>query len=172
MAIVLSFQRGKKEEQKEKYVYVRFGHAPTNGAHSNLLRGAFGANSAYALTFDLSISYPDAVNDEGNWSAGAAYKRFKDELHVGDNIPEIGCYDVPVSDISDYVAIQLPPNADGERHVLRTFRIACVGGKDVAERMAKSGMMSQLKKGKITAFSSEDEIPTNAVVEGKKSDDD
>ena len=154
MATLINITRGDKKAGKERYVMLKFGTS-RGGQYGNILQGAFGANALYQMTIDLQRAFPQAVNDDGEWSANVAYKQFKEIMHVGDTIGEIHCYDVAISDISDYVAVQLP---DGR--VMRTFHLAAES-EEIAVRLAKSNLLGRVKKGSLKPFLTEEEVPAN-----------
>lgn len=113
-----------------------------------LAKGAFGSANSYTLSFDLSRIFPEMVGEDGRFKRMAAYKEFLGIMPIGINIPEIQCFDIPVSEISDFEGVQF--KRDGETRTIKTYHLAVMGDRDAAVQLAKSGLINGIAKGRLT----------------------
>ena len=120
-----------------------------NGTLATMLaKGAFGSTNSYTLSFDLSRIFPELIGENGKFKRMAAYKEFLGIMPIGINIPEINCFDIPVSEISDYEGVTF--ERDGETRTIKTYHLAVMGDRDAAVQLAKSGLQNGIAKGRLT----------------------
>lgn len=120
-----------------------------NGTLATMLaKGAFGSANSYILSFDLSRIFPEMVGENGKFKRMAAYKEFLNIMPIGINVPEINCFDIPVSEISDFEGVQFDRN--GETRTIKVYHLAVMGNKDAAVQLAKSGLVNGIAKGRLT----------------------
>lgn len=115
---------------------------------SQLAKGAFGSANSYTLSFDLSRIFPEMVGDNGKFQRMKAYKEFIGIMPIGINVPEIQCFDVPVSEISDFEGVQFERN--GETRTIKVYHLAVMGNREQAITLAKSGLQNGIAKGRLT----------------------
>ena len=152
-AIVKSVEKFKDFNAEKPYVTVRF--VAANGG-SKFAAAAFGTNSLYSLTYDLSLAYgddEDCKNDEGKFSPKKAYSKFTEEMPVGSMQEDVNCFDVPVSEISQYEKVKIV--ADGRE--MSVIRVATYADKERAVQIAKNGLLRQLRDKTLKAITKEDE---------------
>ena len=113
-----------------------------------LAKGAFGSANSYTLSFDLSRIFPEMVGENGKFKRMAAYKEFLGIMPIGINVPEINCFDIPVSEISDFEGVTFA--RDGETRTIKTYHLAVMGDRDAAVQLAKSGLINGIAKGRLT----------------------
>ena len=113
-----------------------------------LAKGAFGSANSYTLSFDLSRIFPEMVGENGKFQRMKAYKEFLGIMPIGINVPEINCFDIPVSEISDFDGVQF--EKDGETRTIRTYHLAIMGNREQAVQLAKSGLVNGINKGRLT----------------------
>ena len=113
-----------------------------------LAKGAFGSANSYTLSFDLSRIFPEMVGESGKFKRMAAYKEFLGIMPIGINVPEINCFDIPVSEISDFEGVTF--ERDGETRTIKTYHLAVMGDRDAAVQLAKSGLTNGIAKGRLT----------------------
>lgn len=113
-----------------------------------LAKGAFGSASSYTLSFDLSRIFPEMVGENEKFKRVAAYKEFLNIMPIGINVPEINCFDIPVSEISDFEGVQFDRN--GETRTIKVYHLAVMGNRDAAVQLAKSGLVNGIAKGRLT----------------------
>lgn len=113
-----------------------------------LAKGAFGSANNYTLSFDLSRIFPEMVGENGKFKRMAAYKEFLEIMPIGINVPEINCFDIPVSEISDFEGVIF--ERDGEKRTIKTYHLAVMGDRDAAVQLAKSGLVNGIAKGRLT----------------------
>ena len=120
-----------------------------NGTLATLLaKGAFGSANSYTLSFDLARIFPEMVNEQGKFQRMKAYKEFLGIMPIGINVPEINCFDIPVSEISDFEGVQFDRN--GETRTIKVYHLAVMGNRDAAVQLAKSGLQNGIAKGRLT----------------------
>ena len=152
-AIVKSIEKFKDFSADKPYVTVRF--VAANGG-SKFAAAAFGTNSLYSLTYDLSLAYGDDENckdDEYKFSPKLAYKQFCEEMKVGSKQDDVSCFDVPISEISQYEKVKIV--ADGRE--MSVIRVATYADKERAIQIAKNGLLRQLRDKTLKAVTKEDE---------------
>lgn len=135
------------------YVTVRF--VATDGK-SKFAAAAFGTNSLYSLTYDLSLAYgddPECKNDEGKFSPKKAYSKFTEEMPVGSVQDDVNCFEIPISEISKFKKVQIVANKREMKHV----RVATYANRDRAVEIAKNGLERQLGNKTLVAITEEDE---------------
>nr|DAK09307.1 MAG TPA: hypothetical protein [Crassvirales sp.] len=113
-----------------------------------LAKGAFGSANSYTLSFDLSRIFPELIGENGKFKRMAAYKEFLGIMPIGINIPEINCFDIPVSEISDFEGVTF--ERDGETRTIKTYHLAVMGDREQAVQLAKSGLVNGIAKGRLT----------------------
>lgn len=152
-AIVKSIEKFKDFSVEKPYVTVRFVAASSD---SKLAAAAFGTNSLYSLTYDLSLAYGDDENckdDEDKFSPKLAYKQFCEEMKVGSKQDDVSCFDVPISKISEYEKVKIV--ADGRE--MSVIRVATYADKERAIQIAKNGLLRQLRDKTLKAVTKEEE---------------
>ena len=115
---------------------------------ATLAKGAFGSANSYTLSFDLARIFPELIGENGKFKRMAAYKEFLGIMPIGINVPEINCFDIPVSEISDFEGVQFDRN--GETRTIKTYHLAVMGDRDAAVQLAKSGLVNGIAKGRLT----------------------
>lgn len=106
----------------------------------------------YSATFNLGIAYSDCTDDDNKFSAKQAWKAFSEEYTVGKE-EEIGCYDVLISDVSDFEGVVI----DATKREMREMHIACYGEREDAVRIAKRSLQRQLKAGTLKPITNGDD---------------
>lgn len=120
-----------------------------NGTLATMLaKGAFGSANSYTLSFDLARIFPEMVGESGKFKRMAAYKEFLGIMPIGINVPEINCFDIPVSEISDFEGVTF--ERDGETRTIKTYHLAVMGNREQAVQLAKSGLVNGIAKGRLT----------------------
>ena len=151
-AIVKSIEKFKDFGAKKPYVTVRF--AAANGC-SKLAAAAFGTNSLYSLTYDLSLAYgddKDCKDGEGKFSPNLAYDQFCDEMKVGSRQDDVNCFEIPISEISQYEKVKIVAN----NREMYAIRVATYAGKERAIQIAKNGLLRQLRDKTLIAVAKKD----------------
>lgn len=115
---------------------------------SQLAKGAFGSANSYTLSFDLSRIFTELTNEQGKFQRMKAYDAFLEIMHIGINVPEIQCFDIPVSEISDFKGVTFERN--GEIRTIKTYHLAVMGDREQAVQLAKSGLVNGIAKGRLT----------------------
>ena len=152
-AIVKSIEKFKDFSAEKPYVTVRF--VAANGA-SKFAAAAFGTNSLYSLTYDLSLAYgddEDCKDDEGKFSPKLAYKQFLSDMPVGSRQEDVYCFEIPISEVSQYEKVKIV--ADGRE--MSVIRVATYADKERAIQIAKNGLLRQLRDKTLKAVTKEDE---------------
>lgn len=152
-AIVKSIEKFKDFSVEKPYVTVRF--VASNGG-SKFAAAAFGTNSLYSLTYDLSLAYGDEdgfTDDEGKFLPGKAFKQFEKDMPKGSTQEDVSCFDVPISEISQYEKVKIV--ADGRE--MSVIRVATYADKERAIQIAKNGLLRQLRDKTLKAVTKEDE---------------
>lgn len=106
----------------------------------------------YSATFNLGIAYSDCTDDDNKFSAKLAWKAFCEEYSVGKE-EEIGCYDVLISDVSEFEGVVI----DATKREMREMHIACYGEREDAIRIAKRSLARQLKAGTLKPITDGDD---------------
>lgn len=152
MAQLLSIVQDEAAYKASNTSIVTCVFSPTTEKNSTLAatlaKGAFGSANSYTLSFDLSRIFPEMVNEQGKFKRMAAYKEFLGIMPIGINVPEINCFDIPVSEISDFEGVQFDRN--GETRTIKTYHLAVIGDRDAAVQLAKSGLVNGIAKGRLT----------------------
>lgn len=129
---------GVEKNGEKRYIAV-VSLARTTEEGSKFVVGAFGTNSTYKLSIDLSAVYGDdenAKNDEGNFSPKKAW-----ELFLKEYTPEgVNLYDIDLGGV--YVV------RDTKRE-MSTARIAIYGTREEAEAYAKRALARDLQEKRI-----------------------
>ena len=135
-----------------------------------LVKGAFGSANSYTLSFDLSRIFPEMVGENGKFKRMAAYKEFLGIMPIGINIPEINCFDIPVSEISDYTAVEFLRG--DEVRTIKVYHLAVMGDREQAVQLAKSGLINGIAKGRLTPVESAENSYYKPVTTTNNDDED
>ena len=138
MLIVNDVRESANFSNEKPFAVVRFRKGASG---SKFAIGSLNDGAVYSLTYNLNLIYPDAVNDEGDFSAKKAFSLFKKEMQIGAEEPANG-YDVEISEISDFYAVKIVAT----KRIMRVIRPACYGGKDDAIRIAKASLSRQIRE--------------------------
>lgn len=152
-AKVSSIEKFKDFSADKPYATVRF--VAANGG-SKFAAAAFGTNTLYSLTYDLSLAYgddEDCKNDEGKFSPKKAYSKFTEEMPIGSVQEDVNCFEIPISEISQYEKVQITATKREMKHV----RVATYANRDRAVEIAKNGLKRQLENKTLKAVTKEDE---------------
>lgn len=150
MSIVTEVRKSQSFSNEKPFAVVRF-RKGSEGS-SKFAVGSLNDGSSYSLTYNLSLIYPDSKNDDGEFSANAAYKLFKQEMQIGMDEP-VNCYDIPISDISEHESVMVVAT----KRVMSFLRPACYGTREDAVRIAKASLERQLKEKTFKIVSDDDE---------------
>ena len=152
MAQLLSIVQNKDAYKASSTPIVTCIFAPntekTSTLASQLAKGAFGSANSYTLSFDLSRIFTELTNEQGKFQRMKAYDAFLEMMPIGINVPEIQCFDIPVSEISDFEGVTF--ERDGETRTIKTYHLAVIGDRDTAVQLAKSGLVNGIAKGRLT----------------------
>ena len=150
MAQVIKIVQNKKEfsEKSNNIVTVIFSPTTTsNSLAEKLAQGAFGSIKDYTLSFDLEKHFREMVAENGYFDRMSAYNEFCELVRVGEEMPEVKCYDIPVSEISDFKGVVFERN--GNPHTIKTYHLAFIGTREAAVNYAKSGLAKGLSTGRL-----------------------
>ena len=135
--LVSEVRKSESFSNDKPFAVVRF----RKGAKgSKFAVGSLNDGNSYSLTYNLSLIYPDAKDDEGEFNAKEAFKLFKQEMQVGMDEPVNG-YDVAISEISDFDCVIIKAT----KREMRVMHPACYGTREDAVRIAKASLERQLK---------------------------
>lgn len=155
MATLISIVQNKETYKNSNKTIVTCIFSPTAEKASNLssllAKGAFGSANSYTLSFDLSRIFPEMVGDGGKFQRMKAYDAFLEIMPLGINVPEINCFDIPVSEISDYEGVSFERN--GETRTIKVYHLAVMGEREQAVALAKSGLQNGIAKSRLTPIS-------------------
>ena len=155
MATLISIVQSKETYKNSNNSIVTCTFSPTADKSSNLAgmlaKGAFGSANSYTLSFDLSRIFPEMVGDSGKFQRMKAYDAFTEMMPSGLNIPEVNCFDIPVSEISDFEGVQFERN--GETRTIKVYHLAVMGNREQAITLAKSGLQNGITKGRLKPIS-------------------
>lgn len=132
----------------------------TSTLASQLAKGAFGSANSYTLSFDLSRIFTELTNEQGKFQRMKAYDAFLEMMPIGINVPEIQCFDIPVSEISDFEGVTF--ERDGETRTIKVYHLAVMGNRDAAVQLAKSGLQNGIAKRRLIPV----EVGENGVKNG------
>ena len=138
LSIINSIKKCENFSNEKPFVVITFKPKSKGGklASMCLTNGAL-----YSATFNLSIAYGDCVDDDDKFSAKQAWKAFSDEYSVGKE-EEIGCFDISVSEISEFESVVIVAN----KREMREMHVAVYGEREDALRIAKRSLERQLAK--------------------------
>ena len=156
MSIVTEVRKSAQFSKEKPFAVVRFRKGGQNT--SKFAIGSLNDATSYSLTYNLQLIYPDATNEDGEFSAKEAFKLFKDEMKVGSE-ENVNCFDVDIREISEFKAVKI--KATGR--IMQIMRPACYGGKDDAIRIARASLERQLREKTF--------IPVNPDNENDESDE-
>lgn len=138
MSIVTEVRKAQNFSADKPFAVVRFRKG--DNKQSKFAVGSLNDGSSYSLTYNLSLIYADVKDDDDNFDANEAWKLFKKEMQVGADEP-VNCYDVPISEISNYKAIIVVAT----KRRMETMRPACYGTREDAIRIARASLERQLR---------------------------
>lgn len=139
MAIVTEVRKSQTFSSEKPFAVVRFRKGDNKS--SKFAVGSLNDGSSYSLTYNLSLIYSDVKDDDGEFDANEAWKLFKKEMQIGAEEP-VNCYDVPISEISDFSAIMVVST----KRIMQVMRPACYGTREDAIRIAKASLERQLRE--------------------------
>lgn len=139
MSIVTEVRKSQTFSNEKPFAVVRFRKGEKGG--SKFAVGSLNDGNSYSLTYNLSLIYPDVKNEDNEFDAKEAYKLFKSEMQIGMDEP-VNCYDVPISEISEYKAIIVVAT----KRRMETMRPACYGTREDAIRIARASLERQLRE--------------------------
>lgn len=152
MATLISIVQDKEAFKASNASIVTCTFSPTTEKASTLAgmlaKGAFGSANSYTLSFDLSRIFPEMVGDGGKFQRMKAYAAFTEMMPLGLNIPEVNCFDIPISEISDFEGVTF--KRDGETRTIKTYHLAVMGNREQAVQLAKSGLINGIAKGRLS----------------------
>nr|DAS39652.1 MAG TPA: hypothetical protein [Caudoviricetes sp.] len=155
MATLISIVQSKETYKNSNNNIVTCVFSPTADKPSNLAcmlaNGAFGSANSYTLSFDLSRIFPEMVGDSGKFQRMKAYDAFTEMMPSGLNIHEVNCFDIPVSEISDFEGVQFEKN--GETRTIKVYHLAVIGNREQAIALAKNGLQNGITKGRLKPIS-------------------
>lgn len=156
MAQLISIVQDKETYKASNATIVTCTFSPTTEKASTLAgmlaKGAFGSANSYTLSFDLSRIFPEMVGENGKFQRMKAYDAFLEIMPLGLNVPEINCFDIPVSEISDFEGVEFMRG--DEIRTIKVYHLAVMGNREQAVTLAKSGLQNGIAKGRLTPVDS------------------
>lgn len=138
ISVINSIKKCENFSSEKPFVVITFRPKSKGGKLASM---CLTNGSLYSATFNLSIAYSDCTNDEGKFSAKEAWKAFSEEYSVGKE-EEISCYDVAISEISEFSGVVIVAT----KREMREMHVAVYGDRDDALRIAKRSLERQLRQ--------------------------
>lgn len=138
-AIITGIRKCEGFSNEKPFVVLSF---RKQGANGKLASGCLTNGNAYSATYNLAVAYADCIDEDRKFSAKLAWKALNEEYALGSVEEGIECYDVLISDISQYEAVKIVANG----REMREMHPAVYGGREDAIRIAKRSLERQLKQ--------------------------
>lgn len=137
ISVINSIKKCENFSNEKPFVVITFRPKSKEGKLASM---CLTNGNLYSATFNLSIAYSDCVDDDDKFSAKQAWKAFSEEYTIGKE-EEIGCYDVLISDVSEFEGVVIVAT----KREMREMHIACYGEREDALRIAKRSLERQLR---------------------------
>ena len=148
--IVSEVRKSQNFSNEKPFAVVRFRKSVEK--QSKFAVGSLNDGNSYSLTYNLSLIYPDVVDDNDVFDANEAFRAFKKEMRVGAEEPVNG-YDISISEISPYKSVYVVET----KREMQTMRPACYGDRTDAMRIAKASLERQLREKTFKIVKEDDE---------------
>ena len=90
---------------------------------------------------------------KANFHQKKAYDKFTEEMPVGSVQEDVNCFEIPISEISNFKKVQITAN----KREMKSIRVATYANRDRAVEIAKNGLLRQLRDKTLKAINEEDE---------------
>lgn len=126
-----------------------------SGAKSKLAKGSM-TNTTYQCGVNLTLAYPEAKNDDGEFSPKKALKKMLEDFPKGEEVEDVFGFDVPVSECSPYASLEVVKSGN----VMDCFHVAMFeDNREEAVRICSLNVVRGLRKKafKVAAEKEEDD---------------
>ena len=148
--IVSEVRKSQNFSNEKPFAVVRFRKSVEK--ESKFAVGSLNDGNSYSLTYNLSLIYPDVVDEDDVFNANEAFKTFKKEMKIGAEEPVNG-FDISISEISPYKEVYVVET----KRTMQTMRPACYGDRNDAIRIAKASLERQLREKTFKIVKEDDE---------------
>ena len=125
-----------------------------SGGKSRLAKGSM-TNTTYQCGINLTLSYPDAKDEEDNFSPKKALKQMLHDFPKGEEIQEdVYGFDIPVSECSPYTSLEVAKSGN----IMDCFHIALFeDNREEAVRICSLNVVRGLRKKAFKVAAQKDE---------------
>ncbi len=138
ISVINSIKKCENFSSEKPFVVITFRPKSKGGKLASM---CLTNGNLYSATFNLSIAYSDCVDDDNKFSAKQAWRTFSEEYTIGKE-EDISCYDVAISEISEYEGVVIVAT----KREMREMHVAVYGEREDAIRIAKRSLERQLRQ--------------------------